>query len=323
MPARRFRAVCGRARHRHTGPPATRAAQLSQRPYRVRCKFGIPKSIGLYPMLSDIAINIFASLIFLGAGYLFGKYRERQSRLGKNLEEYDFYPFSLDDKQILHFDLSQFNAAVRYFLSKSNPNAAGQLVLIGRQHNVENVLSGPERESWRSLFRKYHGKELLEETTAYLENFKRIVDLIGDSFPDTGIEILLHNLSNPGKALYHIKNNVTGRNIDAPATNLVLDLKTRKLANHNKLNYQLSIGSRTFKCTTIPIYHENYGLVGAICINVDVNYIKDVVSVDEQVRSSFLASICRTEMVLDENILSSIEHEKAENGKRHFRDFSI
>ena len=26
-------------------------------------------------------------------------------------------------------------------------------------------------------------------------------------------------------------------------------------------------------CTTIPIYRENYGLVGAICINVDFHYL--------------------------------------------------
>lgn len=274
-------------------------------------------------MLSDIAINILASLIFLSAGFLFGKYRERQSLLGKNLEEYDFYPFSLDDNQRLHFDVSHFNSAVKHFLTKSNPVAAGQLVLIGSQHNVENVLTGKEKENWDSLFRKYHGKQLLYETTSYLENYKRIVDLIGDSFPDTGMEILLHNLSNPGKALYHIKNNVTGRNIDSPATNLVLDLKTRKLANQNKLNYELNIGSRRFKCTTIPIYRENYGLVGAVCINLDVNYIADVVKVNDQIRDSFFSSLCRTEMQLDENILSSLEHEKAVKGKRHFRDFSV
>ena len=60
-----------------------------------------------------------------------------------------------------------------------------------------------------------------DDTAKYLENYQRIVRLIGNSFPNTGIEILLHNLSNPAKALYHIENNVTGRNIGAPATNLV------------------------------------------------------------------------------------------------------
>lgn len=116
--------------------------------------------------------------------------------------------------------------------------------------------------------------------------------LTGDSFPDSGIEILLHNLTNPSKALYHLKNNVTGRNIEAPATNLVLDLKSRRLQNQDKLNYELNIGARKFKCTTIPIYRENFGLIAAVCINVD------------------------------ENILSKDEYDKAIAGKRHFRDFA-
>ena len=30
-------------------------------------------------------------------------------------------------------------------------------------------------------------------------------------------------------------------------------------------------------CTTIPIYREGLGLVGAVCINVDYNYLDEVV----------------------------------------------
>ena len=157
----------------------------------------------------------------------------------------------------------------------------------------------------------------------YLENYKRIVRLIGDSFPDSGIEILLHNLTNPAKALSHIKNNVTGRNVEAPATNLVLDLKTRGLQNQDKLNYELNIGARKFKCTTIPIIRKNYGLVGAICINVDVNYLRDQVLTNQEQLERFIISLCKTDMVLDENILSRDEYDKALAGKRHFRDFSF
>ena len=146
--------------------------------------------------------------------------------------------------------------------------------------------------------------------------------LIGDSFPDTGIEILLHSLSNPAKALYQIKNNVTGRNIEAPATNLVHDLKTRGLQNQDKLNYELNIGARKFKCTTIPIYRENFGLVGAICINLDVNYLQDEVRTHRDELDAFIAALCKTDMTLDENILSKDEYAKALAGKRHFRDFA-
>lgn len=273
-------------------------------------------------MLQDIIVNIGSSLIFLFFGYLFGIYLEKKKLKGKNLDEYEFYPFDLDDSKALHFNYDTFNQAVTYFLKKSDPIAAKQLVIIGNQHNVIHELNGKDKKAYQSLFKKYHGQELLEDTVNYLENYKRIVDLLGDTFPDMGIEILLHNLSNPGKALYHIKNNVTGRNIDAPATNLVLDLKTRKIIKQSKLNYELNIGSRKFKCTTIPIYRENYGLVGAICINVDTNYISNVIKNDNDMQTKFFEALCRTDMQLNENILSKLEYEKAKNGKKHFRDFN-
>ena len=273
-------------------------------------------------MFSELAINVTASILLLGFGYLYGKYRERRLQQGKVLEEYDFYPFELDENKILFFDLDKFNSGVGHFLDRRDNIAARQLVLIGQQNNVENKLTGDDLTKFRKFYRKYLGDKILDDTTKYLENYKRIVRLIGESFPDTGIEILLHNLSNPAKALYHIENNVTGRKVGAPATNLVHDLKMRRLMNEDKLNYELNIGSRKFKCTTIPIYREKYGLVGAICINLDFNYLNEEVRQDVEKLNVFLDGMVKTEVILDENILSKDEYEKALNGKRHFRDFS-
>ena len=95
----------------------------------------------------------------------------------------------------------------------------------------------------------------------------------------------------------------------------------RGMQNQDKLNYELNIGSRKFKCTTIPIYRDRYGLVGAICINVDYNYINDEVRNSQEKLDAFLNTICKTDMVLDENILSKDEYEKALTGKKHFRDY--
>ncbi len=273
-------------------------------------------------MISEILINILASAVLLVFGYLGGKYRERRLHQGKNLEEYEFYPFALDEKKILFFDLDKFTAGVRYFLKHRDHFAARQLILVGQQNNVENSLTGDDGAQYRKLFHTFGGDKILDDTATYLENYKRIVRLIGDSFPDTGMEILLHNLTNPAKALYHIKNNVTGRSIEAPATNLVLDLKTRRLQNQDKLNYELNIGARKFKCTTIPIYREKYGLVGAICINLDVNYLQEEIRNNTENLDAFIKALCKTDMVLDENILSKEEYEKALAGKRHFRDFT-
>lgn len=273
-------------------------------------------------VFAELAGNVLASVILLGFGFLFGKYRERRLQQGRNLEEYDFYPFDVDEDKTLFLDLDRFSEGVSHLLRHRDRTAAEQLILIGQQNNIESRLTGDALRDYLRFYSKYGGDKVMDDTNRFLENYERIVRLIGESFPDTGIEILLHNLSNPAKALAHLQNNVTGRNVGAPATNLVHDLKTRRLQNQDKLNYELNIGSRKFKCTTIPIYREKLGLVGAVCINVDYHYLDEVVRNDPEKRNLFLDALLRTDMVLDENILSRDEYESAKKGKRHFRDFS-
>jgi predicted transcriptional regulator YheO len=222
---------------------------------------------------------------------------------------------------MLQFNYDLFNEAVKALIKKKDYQAGQQLVLIGEQNNVRQVLKTSNLEDYEKLYKIYDGEKVMDDSIQFLENYKRIVRLIGDSFPDSGIEILLHNLSNPSKALYHIKNNVTGRNVEAPATNLIMDLKRRDSNKEDKLNYELNIGDRKFKCTTIPIYKDKMGIIGAICINVDYNYLNEVIRKDNKLMNEFLDSMLKVDMVLDENILSKHEYEKALKGKRHFRDF--
>lgn len=270
-------------------------------------------------MLLEVVINVLASAILVLGGFVGGKYRERRLQKGSNLAEYAFYPFSIDENRQLFFDAGKFTQAARYFLKHRDDMAARQLILVGQQNDVLATLPTQDKNSYQKLFNKYDGDRIRHDTDKFLANFKRIVRLIGDSFPDTGMEILLHDLTNPSKALCYIKNNVTGRDVEAPATNLVLDLKTRRQNNADKLNYELNIGARKFKCTTIPIYRDKYGLVGAICINVDVNYLREVRN-DAAALEIFFDALCKTDMQLDENILSKDEYAQALAGKRHFRD---
>lgn len=270
----------------------------------------------------NIIYGLITSALFMAIGFFYGKYKERKRSQGKPLESYYFYPFSLDENNMLQFDFKLFNKAVNSLLKHKDRQAGKQLVLIGEQNNVRQLLKPYELEQYKRFYKAYNGDQVLDESVKFLENYKRIVRLIGDSFPDCGIEILLHNLSNPSKALHHIKNNVTGRSIEAPATNLVMDLKRRSSNKEDKLNYELKIGSRHFKCTTIPIYKDHMGIVGAICINVDYNYLNDVVRHDKKLSHNFFDAICKINMTLDENILSPHEYENALNGKTHFRDFN-
>ena len=273
-------------------------------------------------MIAELAVNLLASAVLVVGGFLWGKYRERQLQKGQRLEEYDFYPFGIDEANVLYFDEVKFLKAVDYFLRHRNDVAVRQLLLVGQQNDVEHSLAAEGRLRYRKLYSRYGGDKIRDDTDKFLANYRRIVRLVGESFPDTGIEIILHDLTNPATALSCIKNNVTGRDIGSPATNLVFDLKTRRDLSQDKLNYELNIGARKFKCTTIPIFRDPDGLVGAVCINVDVNFLTDEVLSRTENMETFINSLCKTDMKLDENILSKDEHQKALAGKRHFRDFS-
>jgi predicted transcriptional regulator YheO len=275
---------------------------------------------------SDITVNgiasIIASVILLVAGYLWGKYKERR-RFGRNLEDYDFYPFNINRDNLPEFNLKDFRLGIHYFLKNNDYTAARQLIFIGEQNNVRAQLEPVEQKAYARLFEKYEGKKIADDTNEYLENYIRIVRLIGKSFPNTGIEILLHNLADPAHSLICLENNVTGRHLRDGTTNLLIDLKKRQLLHEDKLNYELQIGARRFKCTTIPISRKEFGIVGAICINIDTNYLTDDVLQSQDRIAAWFNSFCRTDMQLDENILSKDEYAKAVKGRRHFKDESV
>jgi len=276
---------------------------------------------------NDITVNVIASIIasafFLVAGFIWGKYKERRRAFGRNLEEYDFYPFTVSRENFGEFNLNNFRLGMHYFLKNEDHTAARQLIFIGEQNNVRNQLEPAEQKVYAQLFEKYDGKKIVDDTHEFLENYERIVRLVGKSFPNTGIEILLHNLADPAHSLITLENNVTGRHLRDGATNLAIDLKRRQLLNEDKLNYELNIGSRKFKCTSIPIKRKDFGIVGAICINIDANYITEEVLKDRQRIETWFQNFLRTDMQLDENILSKDEYAKALKGKRHFKDESV
>jgi predicted transcriptional regulator YheO len=269
----------------------------------------------LVPVLTEVIV----SLIIFAGGFLIGKHRERKNLQGKNLDEYDFYPFDMDRNNIPQFSLKDFRLGIHSFLKHKDYVAARQLIFIGEQNNVRNQLVKEDLREYDKLYKMYSGEKVSDDTNEFLENYKNIVRLIGASFPDCGIEILLHNLANPSRSLIELENDVTGRKIGMGTTSLVLDLKKRKFLKEDKLNYELNIGARKFKCTTMPVYHRSYGLIAAICINVDANYLTEEVMRTQENIETFFRKFCKTDMVLEENILSKDEYEKALKGKRYWK----
>ncbi|MFO1392518.1 MAG: PAS domain-containing protein [Steroidobacteraceae bacterium] len=273
------------------------------------------------PWLRDIAINLVVSAIVFAIGFAIGKYRQRALMRGRNLEQYDFYPFDVDADGFPNFSLTLFQRGVERLLAAPDATAAAQLIVLGEQNGVRYQLDPRGLERYEALYARYDGRRVLQDSSEYLENYRRIVRLLGGTFRGMGIEILLHDLVNPSRSITAIAGGeVTGRSEGMGTTSLVIDLKRRRVLSQDKLNYGLAIGARNFKCTTVPIVREPYGIVGAVCVNIDVNYIRDHVLATPEATLEFFRKYCAVDMQLDENILSRPEYEKAVAGKRHWQD---
>jgi hypothetical protein len=90
--------------------------------------------------------------------------------------------------------------------------------------------------------------------------------------------------------------------------------------NQDKLNYELTIGSRLFKCTTIPIFRRDYGLVGLSALTLMSISSKAKSSVKKKKLNAFIENIVKTDFHLNENILSKEEYAAALAGKKHYAD---
>lgn len=267
-----------------------------------------------------IAAEVITTIILFIGGYFVGKFREKRLHKGRNLDEYDFYPFTVNRDNFPEFNLNNFRLGIYYFLKNTDYTAARQMIFIGEQNRVREQLQANDEREYERLYKKYDGKKIADDTSEFLDNYRNIVRLFGLTFQNMGIEILLHNLMNPAQSIEVLENVVTGRRLHSGATNLVIDLKKRRMINQDKLNYELNIGARKFKCTTVPIVRNDFGIIGAVCINIDVNYISDVVLKQQEKLAEFFRNYCKTDMHLDENILSKEEYEKALKGKRHWME---
>lgn len=276
-----------------------------------------------FQWVASVAAELAASLVLLAAGYLIGLYRERLSQRGRSLTEYDFYPYVATPERFAEFSLKDFRLGVHHFLRNPDRRAARQLIFIGEQNNVRQQLNDSDARAYARLKSRNYTRNVADDTQAYLDNYRNIVRLLGRTFKGMGIEILLHDLSDPTHSVATIENGeITGRVVGMGTTTLLVDLQRRVNQKQDKLNYEVKTGARQFKCTTVPIVREEYGVVGAICLNVDVNYIRDVVQASPGKTGEFFDDLCHVDMTLDENFLSKDEYRKAVDGKRHFRDLA-
>src|SRR6266536_3046401 len=99
---------------------------------------------------SELTINVVASIIvsllFLGLGFLLGKYKEQRRKFVRNLEEYDFYPFIVTRENFGEFSLKDFRLGIHYFIKNEDHTAARQLIFIGEKNNMRTQLEPQEQK---------------------------------------------------------------------------------------------------------------------------------------------------------------------------------
>ena len=273
--------------------------------------------------ISTMLSEFTASTLLVIGGFLIGRFRERQRQRGKDLHQYDFYPYVPSAEKFAEFSLKDFRLGMHYLLRNHDSRAARQLIFIGEQNQVRRLLSPEDVRAYERLFKRHHGASINSDSQEFLENYRNFARLIGKTFPHMGIEVLVHDLSNPTHSICCIEGGeVTGRSVGMGTTTLLVDLMRRVNQKEDKLNYEIVLGARRFKCTTIPILRKDFGVVGAVCINIDINYIDEEVRKSADRTEAFFRLYARTDMKLDENILGKEEYHLALAGKRHFRDFA-
>lgn len=100
---------------------------------------------------------------------------------------------------------------------------------------------------------------------------------IGQTFSGTPIEIVLHDTRNPLISIVAVQNPISGRRLGDPNTNFGIQLirnysQSDRGSGQSFVSYGLTLkDGRQVKSTTIPLFNNVYGLIGFICLNIDIS----------------------------------------------------
>ena len=207
-----------------------------------------------------------------------------RSSAGKALAAYDdFYPIRADDAGALYLDRELFVKAVNYLSQHPSPRAVADLIYLGNSNNVTLLLDGPTKAKYLMLTQQPDYAALAEvdrEKDRIFQSYADIVNGIGQTFAGTPVEIVLHDTRNPLRSIVAVQNPISGRRLGDTNTNFGIQLIKNYSYGEGQgqgrgasfVSYDINLkDGRAVKSTTIPIFHDVYGLIGFICINIDIS----------------------------------------------------
>ena len=228
---------------------------------------------------------------------------------GKRLFQYEgLYPIDLEPKtDIPSLNREKFAQSVEYFLKDGiyDRLAASDIVYLRKDNldHEEDILDESMRPRYAALVEKYDLEGFIydfkRENDKVLGNYIRIVNEFGRTIENSHLEILLHNVRNPLRSVVAAQNteNISGRILFDPSTRFVVEY-VRHQGKHlikafegrGKVSYEKEFKNGTIvKATTTPIFDSRYGLVGILCINIDIDAVKETLENNPQ---DFLGNYC-------------------------------
>ncbi|UXY16970.1 PAS domain-containing protein [Chitiniphilus purpureus] len=223
---------------------------------------------------------------------------------GKALAAYDdLYPIRADHAGTLYLDRARLIKAIDYFTVNPSPRAIADLIYLGNANNVTLLLDAKSKAKYLRLAEipDYAALARLDqERDRIFQSYRDIVNGIGQTFAGTPMEFVLHDTRNPLRSIIAVQNPISGRRLGDTNTNFGLQLiKNYSYGEGGQgrggsfVSYALTLkDGRPIKSTTIPIFHEVYGLIGFICINLDISKLdKANVSELEHFVENFKATI--------------------------------
>ena len=112
-----------------------------------------------------------------------------------------------------------------------------------------------------------------------LENYVAVANMIADTFGDH-CEVILHDFSIPQNSVVYIRNNVvTNRQVGQSFTEYFVKdvLLSRKFRDDVSSNYIMKgANGQTIKSSTVLIRDQSEKVVGSLCVNIDISYMKDL-----------------------------------------------
>jgi predicted transcriptional regulator YheO len=124
-----------------------------------------------------------------------------------------------------------------------------------------------------------------------LREASKVAEAVAKTFAPL-CEVVVHDLTNPDHAILAIHNNMSGREVGGPATELGLARIQDPNFPDQLINYDNRFpDGRAVKSTSIGLRDSDGNFVAALCINIDLSYLRSVGAiVSEFARSAPLDS---------------------------------